>query len=121
MTIAYKGVAAIFDMPGWYCEESGESIHSGDDLKVSDRELAKLKAKVEGLLSPAEIRRLRKKLGLSQKEASALIGGGPNAFQKYESGEVLTSRAASNLLLMLERHPEDIDFLRRKNSRDEAA
>src|SRR4051812_9399882 len=103
MTIAYKGVSTTFDMPGWYCDASRESIHTGEDMKVSDRELTKLKARVEGLLAPEEVRNVRKKLGLTQRDAGRIIGGGPNAFQKYESGEVLTSHAVSTLLRVLVR------------------
>ena len=47
MTITYKGRSATFDMPGWYCDESGEGIHTGADMAVSDRELDRLKATVE--------------------------------------------------------------------------
>ena len=32
-------------MPGWYCDECDESIHTGDDMKVSDRMLKQLKAR----------------------------------------------------------------------------
>lgn len=39
MTITYKGHESTFDMPGWYCDASDESIHTGDDMKVSDRAL----------------------------------------------------------------------------------
>lgn len=118
MTIAYKGVSKTFDMPGWYCDASQESIHTSEDMKVSDRELTKLRAQVEGLLKPDEIRRVRKKLKLSQREAGRLIGGGPNAFQKYESGEVLTSRAVSNLLRILARHPEELGSLKLERDRE---
>ena len=52
MTITYKGHEATFDMPGWYCDASEESIHTSDDMKISDRALNRLKAKVEGLLEP---------------------------------------------------------------------
>ncbi len=45
MTISYKGQSATFEMPGWYCDECDESIHTGDDLKVSDRMLNRLKAR----------------------------------------------------------------------------
>ena len=31
-------------MPGWYCDASDESIHTGEDMKVSDRALNRLKA-----------------------------------------------------------------------------
>jgi HTH-type transcriptional regulator/antitoxin MqsA len=44
MTISYQGRQATFEMPGWYCEASDERIHSGEDLKVSDRALNRLKA-----------------------------------------------------------------------------
>jgi len=36
MTSSYRGETATFDEPGWYCDQSEESIHTGDDLKVSD-------------------------------------------------------------------------------------
>lgn len=114
MTIAYKGKSTTFDMPGWYCDESGESIHTGRDMKVSDRELNKLKASVEGVLDPITIRRIRKKLGLTQKEAGRLIGGGPNAFQKYESGEILASHAISSVLLLLDQNPDGLKVLRQQ-------
>ena len=91
MTVAYKGETATFDMPGWYCDASEESIHSGSDLKVSDRALTELKAKVEGRLTPKAVKRIRKRLKLTQKDAGHLIGGGPNAFQKYECGDVLVA------------------------------
>lgn len=112
MTITYKGLSATFDMPGWYTDVSEESIHTGADLRVQGRELAKLKAQAEGLHGPDDVRRVREALGLTQRDAGNLIGGGPNAFQKYESGEVLVSRAISNLLKLLERHPEEVGLLR---------
>ena len=108
MTISYKGRSTTFDMPGWYSDASDEGIHTGEDLRVSGRELARLKARTEGLLGPDDVRSVREGLGLSQRDAGRLIGGGPNAFQKYESGEVLVSRAISNLLAMLRRHPEQL-------------
>jgi len=109
--ISYKGRKQDISLPGWYCDASGESIHSRDDLKVSDRALATLKAEVEGLATPTEVARVRKKLGLSQSKASEILGGGTRSFQKYESGEVMPSRAMTNLLRIMERHPEEIHRL----------
>jgi HTH-type transcriptional regulator/antitoxin MqsA len=112
MTITYKGQSSTFDMPGWYCNESGESIHTSDDIKVSDAALRELKITVEHLLHPQEVRRIREGLSLTQREAGAIIGGGPNAFQKYEQGTVTVSKGISNFLRVLERHPGEIDFLK---------
>lgn len=112
MTLTYKGENMTFDMPGWYCEQSEESIHTGADMKVSDRQLNLLKARSEGLLEPEEIRRIRKKLHLSQEAAGLLIGGGQRAFQKYESGDTLPSRAVSSALVLLDYNPEALAVLK---------
>jgi HTH-type transcriptional regulator / antitoxin MqsA len=114
MTLAFKGHSITIDMPGWYCDDSGESIHTGEDMKVSDAALQALKIKVENLLSPEDVRRIRVKMGLTQRQAGTLIGGGPNAFQKYEAGEVTVSKGISNFLRMLERHPEEIEELKKQ-------
>ena len=45
MTISYKDQSVTFEMPGWYCDECGESIHTGEDMNVSDRVLDRLKAR----------------------------------------------------------------------------
>ena len=112
MTLTYKEKSITFDMPGWYCDQSEESIHTGKDMKVSDRMLNLLKARSEGLLEPEEIRRIRKKLHLSQEAAGILIGGGPRAFQKYESGSLLPSRAVSSALVLLDHDPEALSVLK---------
>ena len=112
MTITYRGESLTFDMPGWYADSSDESIHTGEDMKVSDRMLNRLKSRVEGLLEPDEIRRIRKKLGLSQTAAGEIIGGGPRAFQKYEAGDLLPSRAISSALTLLNYNPSGLAILR---------
>ena len=112
LRLLYKDRSTTVDMPGWYCDASEESIHSREDMKVSDSALMVLKAEVENLATPDEVRRIRLSLGLSQADAGRLIGGGIRAFQKYESGEILTSRAMTNLLRTLVRHPEDLELIR---------
>ena len=104
MELAYRSFTVTVDMPGWFCA-CGESSHSGKDMTVSDRMLNTLKARVEGLLEPSRIRKIRTGLKLSQRKAGEIIGGGPNAFHEYEKGDVLVSRALNNVLLVLERDP----------------
>jgi HTH-type transcriptional regulator/antitoxin MqsA len=111
MTLTYKGRSITFDMPGWYCDASDQSIHTGEDMKVSDRMLNLLKARSEGLIEPEGIRRIRKKLRLSQTAAGELIGGGPRAFQKYEAGDLLPSRAISSALALLDNDPKALRVL----------
>ena len=44
MTLTYQGGTITFDMPGWYCDTSEASIHSGRDMEVSDRMLHRLRS-----------------------------------------------------------------------------
>lgn len=118
LTLTYKGESITFDMPGWYCDQSDEGIHTGADMKISDRELNRLKARVEGLLEPEEIRHIRKRLHLTQTIAGLVIGGGPRAFQKYESGDLLPSRAISSALVLLDHNPVSLAVLKKRQSKD---
>lgn len=43
MSLRYKDASIVFDMPGRYCDQSDESIHTGEDIKVSDQALNRLK------------------------------------------------------------------------------
>jgi HTH-type transcriptional regulator/antitoxin MqsA len=80
-------------------------------MRVSDRALNRLRAQAEGLLEPEDVRRIRRRLGLTQQAAGELIGGGPRAFQKYETGDLLPSRAISSALLLLDRDPSGLAAL----------
>lgn len=115
-TITYQGFSSTFPMPGWYCtgQNCDEAIMNSQDMKVSDRELHILKAKAANLLAATEVRRVRKRLGLTQREAGLILGGGPNAFQKYETAELVPSKAISNLLRVLEVYPTALEVLRRE-------
>ncbi len=53
-----------------------------------------------------EIRRIRRKLGLSQASAARLTGGGHNAFSRYERGRAVPLPAVVNLFKLLDKHPE---------------
>jgi HTH-type transcriptional regulator/antitoxin MqsA len=111
VTLNYKDESITFHMPGWYSDHSDEGVHSGEDMRVSDRMLNLLKARVDGLLEPNQIKIIRRKLNLTQAEAGELIGGGPRAFQKYEAGDLLPSRAICSALRLLEQNPGGLSAL----------
>ena len=67
-------------------------------------------------LTTDDILRIRRKLGLTQREAGELIGGGPNAFSRYENGRSYPTKGVENFLRILDKHPEQIDELRRENA-----
>ena len=120
LTLTYKGESITVDMPGWYGDHPDAGIFEPEDMKLSDRALNRLKARSEGLLEPEEIRRIRKKLGLSQTAAGEVIGGGPRAFHKYEAGDILLSRAISSALVLLDRDPQGLKTLEARRQYEEA-
>lgn len=103
--VRYKGHERTIDQPGWYPEDNDEGVLEGEDLLPSSEALREIKAEIAKLPGPEEIRRIRQRLGLSQRRAGEVLGGGPRAFQKYESGEVVISRPMANLLKLLDREP----------------
>lgn len=111
--VLYGGQSIIVDLPGYYPEGDGEGVHVGHDLAILDEALRTLKEKVDGLPSPASIRRVRKKLNLSQRDAGILLKVGESAFDKYERGVIEPSGPTTQLLRLLERHPELVQELRR--------
>jgi HTH-type transcriptional regulator / antitoxin MqsA len=116
VTIKYKDRTETIKMPGWYGDAAEDGIHTGEDMKVSDAALLRLKIAADHLMSAEEVRRIRQKLDLTQRDAGFVIGGGPNAFQKYESGEILVSKAIANYLRMLDAHPELIEEAKERAS-----
>ncbi|MDR3463610.1 MAG: type II toxin-antitoxin system MqsA family antitoxin [Beijerinckiaceae bacterium] len=110
--VTYKGEDITVDLPGYYPEGTGDGVHIGQDMAIADEALRTLKEKVDGIPSPATIRRVRTKLKLSQREAGALLKVGENAFDKYERGLVEPSGPTSQLIRVLDRHPEIASELR---------
>ena len=111
--IEYKGLSVEIDQPGWYCS-CGEMLMSEADVAATDGAYLYLRAKAEGLLTAGDVARIRRKLRLSQRRAGEILGGGPRAFQKYETRTVAISKPMSNLLRVLEQHPEMLEELGKK-------
>jgi len=54
---------------------------------------------------PADVLRIRKKLGLTQAQAARVFGGGANAFSKYENAQVEPSDGMERLLRLADSVP----------------
>jgi HTH-type transcriptional regulator/antitoxin MqsA len=97
--------ASVAGLSGWRCGACGDVAFdadsarryaaAGDELVLRDR-----------ARQSKEIRRIRRKLGLSQVAAARLTGGGHNAFSRYERGEAAPLPAVLNLFRLLDKHPE---------------
>lgn len=110
--VTYGGETITVELPGYYPHGDGDGVHVGRDMSVVDAALRSLKEKVDGLPSPATIRRIRNKLKLSQREAGSVLKVGEKAFDKYERGLIEPSGPTSQLLKVLDHHPDLLDELR---------
>jgi len=104
-TVTYKGHSAKVRLTGHWCRSCDEAVLEGPALKRSEAAFLALRAKVEGVMAPRTVATIRNRLKLSQRRAGELLGGGPRAFQKYESGTQQVSVPMTNLLRLLEADP----------------
>jgi HTH-type transcriptional regulator/antitoxin MqsA len=116
--VTYLAHERTVRISGWWCDACGEAILDGAALRLRERAHATLKAKVEDVLAPREVAAVRRKLGLSQRRAGELLGGGPRAFQKYESGEQSVSVPMTRLLTLLANEPARLLELVSETKRD---
>ena len=77
----------------------------GEELEKGFVAATELRAEVDGVLKPAEVIAIRKKLGITPAVAARGLGGGPKAFYKYERGTTPPSMPMSNLLRLLDHDP----------------
>ncbi len=115
-TVEYKGRKASVRILGHWCKNCGEAVLDGDALAKRERAFLELRAKVQGVLSPRQVAHIRERLKLSQRRAGELLGGGPRAFQKYESGGQQVSVPMTNLLRLLEKDPRRLAEITRSHS-----
>ncbi|WP_201194206.1 type II toxin-antitoxin system MqsA family antitoxin [Pseudomonas fluorescens] len=107
-TIDCKQMARqIHNIAGWECQVCGEIEFDHDTDSAERYSEASDKLLVDGLqIMGSEVRRIRRKLQLTQKDAVKwLSGGGHNAFSRYERGELAPPQPLFILMRLLDRHP----------------
>lgn len=110
--LAVEGDATtVENLSGWSCPSCDEAIFDDESAKryaaAGDVLILAARARRQD-----EIRRIRKRLKLTQIEASHLVGVGKVAFSRYECGKTQAPGALIKLLRLIDRHPELIDELR---------
>lgn len=110
LTISVDGQPFTYGQPGWWAsiddpsDDEGQLIDEDNVVRSAARREARAAAK-RATLSPLVIRAIRELCGLSQQDAARVFGGGPKAFEKYESGEVAPSVAMTRLLMLAAKSP----------------
>jgi HTH-type transcriptional regulator/antitoxin MqsA len=117
-TYTYLGKSIQITMPGEYCTRCGDGIFDANETGRYLETIKAFRAQVDSEpLPPDEIRKLRKRLKLTQKMAGEIFGGGIRAFSQYERGITRPGKAAETLLRLLDRHPELLDEINKPPDR----
>lgn len=111
--VEYKGVRELLGSFYAVCDACGSEQADAAQTRANKRLMIAFKKRVDGLLTGAEVRALRERLGLTQEEAAKVFGGGPVAFSKYETDDVTQSKAMDQLLRLAAELPAAFDRLAR--------
>ncbi len=76
---------------------TGEVYLTGEALEIMD----KAKARLMGVLLPTEIKALRERTGMTQREMSDLLGIGEKTYTRWENGRGRPSQSLNRLLVAL--------------------
>ncbi len=105
--------ATVKNVAGLFCDhcdeiEFDESTDSAERYAAAgDRLLLQYRTE-----AAATLKSQRRRLKLTQAQASMLTGGGHNAFSRYETGAAQPIPAVYNLFNILDRHPEILKELK---------
>jgi HTH-type transcriptional regulator/antitoxin MqsA len=103
----------IPSVTGDFCPACAESVLDAAESERVMRVMLAFHRQVNAAaVDPGFIATVRKKLGLDQREAAELFGGGVNAFSRYETGRTKPPLALVKLLKVLERHPDLLHEIR---------
>ncbi len=98
-----------------------------DEQMLPPELIARIEAeryRLEGLLSPTEVRKARTRVGLSQLEMARLLGVGDKTYTRWELGLSAQTKSMDNLIRLADQHPEvllEIEARRNPVRRDEVA
>jgi HTH-type transcriptional regulator/antitoxin MqsA len=98
-TVIFQGESLTYQQPGWHCENGDDGVLEGADNDYADAALHEVMARAKhSPISPLMIRAAREAVGVSQRQAGKVFGGGPTAFYKYETAKAVPSEGMANLL-----------------------
>jgi len=89
--------ALFIEVPAWRNPKTGQ-VFLTDAARAT---LEQVKARHLGLLTPAQIKNLRTRLGLTQKQISQLLQIGEKSWTRWETGKERPSRSMNVLLRAL--------------------
>lgn len=95
------------------CSKCDEVVLRFSDSRRLQEDAIAVYRKKHGLLSADEIRHIRERFQLTQKELARLLHLGANTISRWESGRNVQTEAMEMLLRLIRDLPGSLDYLRR--------
>lgn len=99
----------------YVCRECGKVEMSLEEADRQAREMAREYAARHAILTPEQIKGIRKGLGLTQKQFELIVGVSSPAVCRWEKGSVQPSASANNVMRLIRDVPGVADYLMAKN------
>lgn len=113
----FKGEEVEFTAAYEYCSHTDEYLETEDMIKVNSLALKDAYRKKVGLLTSSDIRNIREKYGISQKDFSEILDWGKATITRYENHQV-QDRAHDDILRKIDADPKWLlDMLKRAKDR----
>lgn len=110
----YKGRTTTFHLEGDKCPACGEVVLAKTECNKMDALMDQFERSVNTeLYDPTFVQAVRKKLGLNQRQAGEIFGGGANAFSRYELGKSKPPQTLLQLFRLLDNDPSRLKELQR--------
>lgn len=87
--VEIKNTIIVYDEK-YVLDENGEEIFDRDIEIENDKKLFDEYKKIKGLLTSKEIKNIRKKYDLNQKEFAKILGLGEVSINRFENGSIQT-------------------------------
>jgi putative zinc finger/helix-turn-helix YgiT family protein len=108
------GAMIIADVNWHACTSCGEEILPDEVTRLIEAE----RNRRHGLLTPDEIRRIRRKTGLSATEMAHVLGVGEKSCTRWENGRSVQNRSNDTLIRLLDNHSESFAIVDAERSPD---
>ena len=103
--ISFKNVPVDYEATYFYCDEAEEMYMDESQMQENDVAMKDAYRKNQGLLTSKEIRSVREKYGISQRDFCVLLGWGGKTVTRYESHQV-QDKAHDTIMKKVDRDPE---------------
>jgi HTH-type transcriptional regulator/antitoxin MqsA len=95
-----------------------------DEEELPPELIARIEAeryRLEGLLSPTELKQVRSRVGLSQREMARLLGVGEKTYTRWELALSSQTKSMDNLIRLADQHPEVLLEIETRRSPERSA